>query len=87
MGAAVDHGLDGQDQAILQEFSGAAFPVVGNLGLLVEIPSQTVSDKLPNHAVSSCLGVLLDGVPNVVYPVAFAHFIDAHIETFLGNTQ
>src|SRR5690606_29559287 len=61
MGPRVHHGLDGQGQSRPHPHAPPRGPKVGNLGVLMHVPSNAMADELPHHGKSGRLHMLLDG--------------------------
>ena len=72
------HGLDGDDEAFLQDRATAALAEVWHVGRFVEAPAEAVANEFADDAVATrLLGVALDGEANVPYPLSGAGGVDA----------
>jgi len=58
-------------------------PVIGHLGLFVELGSHPVADELANDAVAVLLGVFLNGMADIAQAVAGLHLRDAEHQALL----
>ena len=63
--AGIDHGLNGEGHARLNDFQCAGSAVVQNLGLFVELFADAVPTKLSHNGVALAFGKALDGMSNV----------------------
>lgn len=84
--ASVDHGLDGEGHAGLQDNAGACFSVVQHLWLLVKDFANAVAAVFAHHGKVVGFGVFLDAVADVAQMDAgFDHF-HAQFHAFVADT-
>ena len=85
--AHVDHRLDGDGHAVLDERPSTAAAIVGNLRVLVQLLAYTVTDKLPDNSITSLLAIGLYGIANITDAVTRYSLLDAQIEGFRRGAQ
>ena len=80
----VDHGLDGQCHAWLEDRTGTALAEIWYLGFFVKVPSNTVADKLTDHgvAIENCL--FLHVGADVTEPATWLGEPDGAIQNLFG---
>ena len=83
----VDHGLDGEDHALLQQRPAAGIAVVGDLGVLVHRAPDAVADERAHDAEAVALDARLHGVRDVAQAVAGAALLDGVEERGLRGLQ
>src|SRR6202035_3883191 len=83
----VDHRLDGDDVAGLQQVAGAGIAVVRHLRGLVHVTPDPVADVLAHHREPVGLDVGLDGGSDVTDVVAGLCRGDASVERLAGHVD
>ena len=87
LAAHVNHWLDGDAHAVLDERSGTAAAVVRHVGILVQFFADTMSAEFTHDAVASLLTEALNGVANVPHPISGHSHSDTFVERLLGCAQ
>src|SRR6516162_8599555 len=85
--SGVQHGLDGDHHALLEQRPVTPRPVVRYLGFLVKGAADTVPDEFANHRISVPLSMLLNHPGNVADTVPGARLSDRQVQAFFGNAQ
>jgi len=83
----VHHGLDCQNHALGQLRALTFFAEVRNLRRLVQLRSDTVTDKIPHHAEPVRFHQLLDRRSNVSDGVADLDLLDALVQRRFGYLE
>ena len=83
----VDHRLDGEDHALLEQGAAAGVAVVGDLRVLVHRAPDAVADERAHDAQAVALHARLHGVRDVAQAVARAALLDGVEERGLGRVQ
>ena len=82
--ADVDHWLDCENHAGLQQRPGAGPSCMDDFRRVVEQTTQTMPTKFADYAVTVALGMRLDGVANVADAVTGLCRLDAQHQAFIG---
>src|SRR6266542_1040283 len=83
--AHVHHGLDGHHHAPFERQALPRLAVVGDLGVLVQRPSDAMADVLPDHAEPGPFDDLLDGAADVAESGALPDLADRGLERLLRH--
>src|SRR6266850_900377 len=78
--SCIDHRLDGNNHALLQPSAVSLVTVVRQIGLVVHLRSDPVSDELAHHRETVLLHPALHRVADIAEPVARAHLVDRAIQ-------
>ena len=82
-----DHGLDGNAHAVFDERPSAWTPVVGHIGILVQLASHAMPGGFAHDAVAATLAVLLHCMAYVASAIAWHCLLDSLVERLLGVAQ
>ena len=72
-----DHGLDGKTIAFFEHRSRAGHSVIGNFGVFVKSPSNSVSRHAAHYPETETLDIRLNGVRNVSEMFTHRHLFDS----------
>ncbi len=85
--AQVDHRLDSDAKAVLDQGACAAAPEVGHLRIFVHLAPDSVATHLAHHGVTPLLAIGLYGVGDVAQAIALATGFDARVKRLFGSLQ
>src|SRR5262245_6502371 len=85
--ALVDHRLDREHEALLELRAPGARAVVRDLGLLVELAPDAVTDELADDGVPGPFGHVLDRARDVGHVVAGPDLLDPRRERAAGGVH
>lgn len=71
MSSGVDHRLNRQHHSDFEGQSFASWTVIGDLGIFVKCPANSVTDKLANDTKPKCLNMFLNRMSDVEHPITF----------------
>ncbi len=83
----IDHGLNANAHAFLQDWSASAASIVGHFWVLMHLASYAVTAHLADHGIATFLTVSLDSIGDITYATSFLCCLDAFVERFLGGAH
>jgi len=83
----VYHWFNSQHHAVFQKRPLPGYTEIGDLRFLMQLPSNSVSYKLANHAEAIRLNIILHGGSDVAHRIANYGLVDATVQSGFSHVQ